>query len=183
MDLPFTLAQAAAPPRPAPTAPAAPPPAPRLPATAGSIQTQGEPTNLRLGDDKLAYCDKRGARVLDIRTSQDAARNGTCPPVSEGNTTCGGLILGTDITVRSVSPDDIVDIDRRSARVKGHVRDCAIGGRQLVVATGASVALIDIATARVTTLDREGGERVLINEFWVIWTTVSGLRWAPRPPH
>jgi hypothetical protein len=150
-------------------------------AAARSLPTRGEPHHLRLSGDVLAFCDARGARTLDLRAAREAAGTGTCAAPEEANAACSQI--GVDVEVRSPgpAPDDALDLKGVSLPLKGRVRDCVAAGDTMAVATGSSVAVIEIATARMAVLDRTGGERVVVGPNWVAWSSGSKLRWLPRP--
>jgi len=144
--------------------------------------TTGAAYNLRWDSDILVYCDQRGGRALDLQTAKETAHEATCAPVAEPNTACGGL--GVDVEVRAPlsAPDDIVDLKGVSIPLEGRVSDCSVDGQSIALTTGSTVVLIDTATARAATVDRQGGERVLLGPKWIAWSSGTELRWRLRQP-
>jgi hypothetical protein len=169
-----------------PSAPRAAPvaaPAASAPArTALTVATKGEPSDLRLKDGMLSFCDKRGRRKLDLISGRDTALGGTCPNNAEPNTACGGLSL--DVAVRSplTEPNDIVDLDGWSVPLKGRVHDCAADGKALAIVTASIVLLIDVTKRKTKEIGRQGGDRVTIDPGWVAWSKGSKLRVVSREP-
>jgi hypothetical protein len=148
----------------------------------GAVATRGEPHGLRLEGDTLVYCDKRGERAIDLRTSREAARAAACPAPEEPNAACSGLGIDVDVRAPLSAPNEVIDVNGRSVPVRGRVRDCVVEGGLMAVATGSSITLIEVATATASTVDRAGGERVILGPSWVAWSTGARLRWMSRPP-
>ncbi len=146
-----------------------------------SAATQGEPHHLHLDGDTLSYCDKRGARAIDLQASRDAARAGTCPAAEEPNAACSQLGIDVEVRAPLSAPDDILDVGGISIPLKGRVHDCAVDGTLMAIATGSRVNLVDVASAMMITIDRAGGERIVVGPNWIVWSAERGLRWIPRP--
>jgi hypothetical protein len=146
----------------------------------GTVPTHGEASGLRLEGDTLVYCDKRGERAINLRMARGIARIAACPASGEPNASCSRL--GLDVAVRAPleAPDDIVDVNGLSVPVNGRVRDCSGDGSLIAVATGSSIVLIDVATAKSVTIDHTGGERIIVGPNWVAWSTGARLRWVSR---
>jgi hypothetical protein len=142
--------------------------------------TTGEAYNLRWDNDTLVYCDKRGGRAVNLQTARETAHEASCARVAEPNTACGGLGIDVEVRAPLSAPDDIVDLKGVSIPLEGRVSDCSADGRSIAVATGSTVVLIDVAKARAFTLDRQGGERVLLGPKWVAWSSGAQLRWRLR---
>jgi hypothetical protein len=141
-----------------------------------SVDTQGSPLDLHLEGGTLTFCDKRGARKLDLKSGRESASEQACRAQSEGNTSCDGLSL--DVTVRTPmsEPNDIVDFSGWSLPLAGHVNDCAAMGKMLAIVTASSVMVVDSHTEKARNLSRQGGERVVIGAEWVVWSNGTTLR-------
>jgi hypothetical protein len=144
--------------------------------------TSSEPYNLRWDNDSLVYCDKRGGRALNLQTAQDTAHEAVCTPVAEPNTACSGFGIDVEVRAPLSTPNDIVDVKGVAVPVKGRVRDCSADAQSIAVATGSSVVLIEVATAKAVPVDRQGGERVLLGPKWMAWSNGEELHWRQRRP-
>ena len=145
------------------------------------IKAASAPGAMALDGDTLLYCDRRGARILNLRSAADSAGTVACPAQGEADSACSAT--GMDVDVRSPPgrPDDIVDAGGKSFAVKGRVVDCASDGASLAVATASGVSLLDTVSGKSRVVDRGGGDRLGIGPNWIVWSTGATVKWLPRP--
>jgi hypothetical protein len=157
------------------TSGAAPPPA-AAEATSASATAEGAPYALALQNGVLNFCDKRGARKLDLKTATESAATNTCPAAGEANTACSGLSL--DVVVRSPQsePNDAVEVQGNIIPMSGRVHDCTADGKLLAVATASSVVLVDSVTGKKSVISDTGADRVAIGSGWVAWSQETKLK-------
>jgi hypothetical protein len=143
------------------------------------IATDGESLGFQIKDGVFSFCDKRGARNVDLKGGQESPSTRACPKNNEPNNSCENL--GLDISVRSPmsEPNDIVDIGAQSYPVDGRVHDCSADRNLVAVATGSAVAIIDVATGTMRKLNAEGGDHVLIGGGWIAWSEGPKLHLEP----
>jgi hypothetical protein len=91
---------------------------------------------LRVEGSTVSFCDKRGGRVLDLTTSQEASFDRACKKDEEPHAACGGL--GCDVTVRTPKsgPSDIVDVNNKSFPLEGRVPIAGSGGDHIAIGAG-----------------------------------------------
>ncbi|MBL8232203.1 MAG: hypothetical protein JNL98_27150 [Bryobacterales bacterium] len=165
-----------------------PPPAaaPATPAASSSpkgevaVATEGPAYGLRIEGASLTYCDKRGARKLDLASGQESAGSATCGAPEEANAACTGL-AGLDVSVRAPGGDDIVDVEGQSFPMRGKVQDCAALGKRVVVASPGSILLIDADKGVSKDVAPGGADRVAMGGGWVVWTDGAKIRAAAAP--
>jgi hypothetical protein len=155
---------AAKPTQPVPASPAT------QPASKLEIATDGESFGFQIKDGVFSFCDKRGARNVDLKSGQESPSTRFCPKNEEPNNSCENL--GLDISVRSPmsEPNDFVDIGAQSYPMDGRVHDCSADRNLVAVSTGSSVAIIDVTTGTMRKVNAEGGDHVRIGGGWIAWS-------------
>lgn len=156
-------------------APATQAAAPSSPKGEVTIATEGPAFGLRMEGASLIYCDKRGARKLDLASGQESAGSATCGAPEEANAACTGL-AGLDVSVRAPGGDDIVDVEGQSFPMKGKLQDCAALGKRVLVASSGSILLIDADKSVSKDVAPGGADRVAIGQGWVAWADGVKLR-------
>ena len=146
---------------------------------AAYVSTRGEPYALAVSASTLTFCDTRGPRSLDLRTSAEGPGSGTCPAKEEANTSCSGLSDAVSVRSPVGEPNDIVDAGSSSFPMNGRVHDCAGNGNFIVVATGSRVVLIDRAKGTAKDVSATGGERIALAPGWIAWTAGTTVHVAP----
>jgi hypothetical protein len=132
--------------------------------------TQGAPFDIRLHKDSVVYCDKSSKHALKLWPNRGMAVDGFCGPAREPNTSCAGVAAVTSVRTPGLGPDDVLDTQAASVRLKGHVRDCAGVESTVVVATGAGVIVVDAEKGSQTTLVSDDADRVAVSPDWIAWT-------------
>ncbi len=144
-----------------------------------TVATVGEPSALRIEHGALTFCDKRGARKLNLQTGRDAPYEKPCAHDDEPNTACAGFDIEVSVRAPLSEPNDIVDLDSGSVPLHGRVHDCAVDGNTLVVVTASSVVLVDVARAKPAEISHQGGDRVAVGSGWIAWSSAATLHLEP----
>ena len=153
---------------------------PRTAGAAVKVTVVGEPFGLRIEGNTVSFCDKRGGRIFDLTTSQDAPLERACRKDDEPNAACGGLALDVTVRTPNLGPSDIVEVNTKSFPLEGRVHDCATDGKLIAIVTGAEVVTIDPTKDVASLIERGGGgDHVAVGAGWIAWSLGSVVQARP----